>query len=134
MSAEEQVDKIRAILNEPWTPEMDDAYRVLRIRLALKLPDPGRAVMSPAASLYTDHYMVARIEEVLATRPTDHMLGLKVRLLFDAREDDRHKRADQPAATEERPPGVVELPDEHPVRWIDSGSGPGWIQKDEPRD
>lgn len=31
-------------------------------------------------------------------------------------------------------PGVVELPDEGPVRWTDTGSGPGWIQKDEPRD
>lgn len=73
--------------------------------------------MSPAASLYTDHYVVARIEEVLATRPTDHMLGLKVRLLFDARENDRRKRARQPEPElDERGwpvlPGVVELPDE----------------------
>lgn len=41
MSAEEQVEKIRAILAEPWTPEYDAEYVMLRIRLALKLlPDP----------------------------------------------------------------------------------------------
>lgn len=73
--------------------------------------------MSPAASLYTDHYMVARIEEVLATRPTDHYLGLKVRLLFDAREDDRRKRGNRPEIERDAqgwpiPPGVGELPDD----------------------
>lgn len=73
--------------------------------------------MSPAASLYTDHYMVARIEEVLRTKPTDHMLGLKVRLLFDARADDRRKRAGQPEIERDEHgwpllPGVIDLPDE----------------------
>lgn len=73
--------------------------------------------MSPAASLYSDHYLVARIEEVLLTRPTDHMLGLKVRLLFAAREDARRKRARQPEIERDKNgwpllPGVVDLPDE----------------------
>lgn len=37
MSAEEQVEKIRAILNEPWTSD----YKVLRIRVVLSpQPDP----------------------------------------------------------------------------------------------
>jgi hypothetical protein len=72
--------------------------------------------MSPAR-MFSDHYMVVQIEQVLVTRPTDHYLGLKVRLLFDAREDDRRKRARQPELERDEQgwpilPGAISLPDE----------------------
>lgn len=46
-----------------------------------------------------DHEMVRRIEAILASRPTDHMLGCRVRLLFETRGTRRT---------------VIELPDERP--------------------
>lgn len=69
-----------------------------------------------AELLYTDRYLVAAIGEVLAGRPTDHYLGLKVRLLFDAREDDRRKRAREPELVRDAHgwpvlSGAVGLPD-----------------------
>ena len=50
MTAQEQVEAIRAILAEPWTPEMDDEYILLRIRLVLQRaeaadPRPTRGVI-----------------------------------------------------------------------------------------
>ena len=50
MTAEEQVEAIRAILAEAVTPEMDDEYILLRIRLVLQRaaaadPRPTRGVI-----------------------------------------------------------------------------------------
>lgn len=69
--------------------------------------------MNDTIPTYSDGALVQQIEGYLRDRPTDHMLGLKVRLLFDARAAER--RPKRPAG-----PNVS-------ASWHDSGSGSGAV-------
>lgn len=69
--------------------------------------------MADTLTPYDDDQLVRQIESYLRARPTDHMLGCQVRLLFEARAAARRP------AVRPRPPG--------PGVWSDTGSGSGAV-------
>lgn len=81
--------------------------------------------MSDTIPTYSDGALVQQIEGYLRARLTDHMLGVRVRLLFEARDEAR--RPAPPAKKEPR------------GWWTDAGSGGGAViplpdEQDDPHD